>query len=332
MALEFNKHFLSGNVGDLAKHIGLLGAPLLHEQKPLHEYDFRVQAVGRDLRDGAILCRVLERLCSNDRRLTSQLRLPATSRTNKQRNVEIALRSLREAAHSALPYANGDSDTRARDLLVDGNCEGTFAILWHLAAEIAMPRVAEAAELSLEVKQAAQSATRKNQLYVAPVAADTSIGSQLLCWVQAVCAVYDVRTTNLGGSLRDGVALCLVLQYYTPELLGDEELHIDQVRHALIRTVRCVPASFHFALTGRRHRSTSTTSKRRTTWSTMTRPTRPSSSAPPCTPQPSAGSRSSPRASPRWGACRCSSASPMPRSRAPTSRWPRSCCLISSTG
>ena len=122
-----------------------------------------LQAIGRDLRDGAILCRVIERLCDHDRRLTSQLRLPATSRTNKQRNVEVALRFLREQTHCALPYQGGDNDTRTRDFIVDANCEGTCAILWHLAAEIAMPRMIGVTELAHEVKQAAHAANRKNR-------------------------------------------------------------------------------------------------------------------------------------------------------------------------
>ena len=43
MAQEFSKAFLSGGVGDINKHLGLLGVSLVHKQTALHEYDFKLR-------------------------------------------------------------------------------------------------------------------------------------------------------------------------------------------------------------------------------------------------------------------------------------------------
>ena len=42
-------------VGDINKHLSLLGAKLLHKQTALHEFNFAVDALSTDLRDGVRL-------------------------------------------------------------------------------------------------------------------------------------------------------------------------------------------------------------------------------------------------------------------------------------
>ena len=57
----FGRGFLSGGVGNLAQHLGGLGAPLRHEQTALHEYDFLLRRpLAEEARDGARLCRLVE--------------------------------------------------------------------------------------------------------------------------------------------------------------------------------------------------------------------------------------------------------------------------------
>ena len=60
MALEFSRAFLSGGVGDVNKHLSTLGVVLRHKQTALHEYNFAVERLSTDLRDGVRLCRLVD--------------------------------------------------------------------------------------------------------------------------------------------------------------------------------------------------------------------------------------------------------------------------------
>ena len=91
MVTEFCRSYLSGGIGDLAKHLGTLGAPLSHAQSALHEYNFRVDSLATDLRDGARLCRLVELVSLNgERSIVSSTRLPAGSRLQKMHNAMLA--------------------------------------------------------------------------------------------------------------------------------------------------------------------------------------------------------------------------------------------------
>lgn len=51
LLLAFSRDFLSGE-GILPRHLGYLGLPVSHAQKPLDEFDFAVKNLAVDLRCG----------------------------------------------------------------------------------------------------------------------------------------------------------------------------------------------------------------------------------------------------------------------------------------
>ena len=93
MALEFSRAFLSGGVGDVNKHLSSLGVVLRHKQTALHEYNFAVERLSSDLRDGVRLCRLVDLTAGGmqadqadtEPPLTGATRVPANSRLQKVR-------------------------------------------------------------------------------------------------------------------------------------------------------------------------------------------------------------------------------------------------------
>lgn len=224
---EFSRSFLSGGIGDVARHLGSLGAPMAHVQTALHEFNFTVQSLATDLRDGARLCRLIELSAaaggSSEVRLTSNLRLPAVNRTTKLRNAEVALRAI--AAAGVPLCSRGAEPAEAAKLLVDGHCEATLELVWNLIEGVAMPTVAPVQAVAAEARRVRRYATAVSALSngdgVETKVGPPSVVSHLLDWADAVCSGYGVRVFDLGGSLRDGRALLCLVFHYAPEALAD---------------------------------------------------------------------------------------------------------------
>lgn len=51
-----NRDYLKGE-GNVVKHLSYYGYAVSHQQKPLDEYDFHVESLATDLRDGVRLTR-----------------------------------------------------------------------------------------------------------------------------------------------------------------------------------------------------------------------------------------------------------------------------------
>ncbi|TNN36847.1 Abnormal spindle-like microcephaly-associated [Liparis tanakae] len=110
LLLAFSRDFLSGE-GILPRHLGYMGLPVSHVQKPLDEFNFAVKNLAVDLKCGIRLVRVME-LLVQDWTLSATLRLPAISRLQKVHNVDVALQVLKskgvdledEHGNSTFPY------------------------------------------------------------------------------------------------------------------------------------------------------------------------------------------------------------------------------------
>ena len=246
MAQEFSRCFLSGGVGDINKHLSLLGVSLAHKQTALHEFDFGVTSLAVDLRDGVRLCRLVD-ACSGsggghggasgggDGRptLVSAVRVPASTRTNKMRNVELALERLAQGGGGGGGGSGAEAELakeamrRQVRLLVDGHCETTLDVIWGLLSTDVLPKLAPIDAVSREVERARKAAKRAHTGISLPgkllsLASDAaSVPNRLLAWVASVCAVRGYRVHDLGVGLRDGLALCLVVRHYLPDVLPE---------------------------------------------------------------------------------------------------------------
>ncbi|XP_057325109.1 protein abnormal spindle [Microplitis mediator] len=136
--LTFSRHLLSG-VGDITKILRNHGYTVSHKQNYIDEYDYAVNNIGVDLRDGVRLCRVME-LIKNDKTLTGRCRVPAISRLQKVFNVELALTALSESGYSIA----GDIDAKS---IADGHREKTLSLLWQIIYKFQAPRFEKASNI-----------------------------------------------------------------------------------------------------------------------------------------------------------------------------------------
>lgn len=76
---SFLKDRLYGE-GDTMRHLASKGFRLSYEQDPRREYDFRIQTLAVDLRNGMRLCKLVESLtgCSSYRKRTKPLNCKGT--------------------------------------------------------------------------------------------------------------------------------------------------------------------------------------------------------------------------------------------------------------
>jgi abnormal spindle-like microcephaly-associated protein len=111
------KNFLQGE-GDIIRHLGVLGVKLNFEQTYVHEFDYNIQNLHNDLKDGVRLARLLEILTAS-RGLCSSLRVPPVSRLQKLHNVGICM---------AKVYTPTEEQPDAK-CVVEGQPDKTIALL-----------------------------------------------------------------------------------------------------------------------------------------------------------------------------------------------------------
>ncbi|KOO36129.1 abnormal spindle-like microcephaly-associated protein-like protein [Chrysochromulina tobinii] len=195
LANEFSKHFLSGGIGDINRHLGTLGVKLLHEQTPLDEYDFTIaKGLGAELRDGVRLCKLVD-LCTaqlvaaaageggegavataaSEGGITALTLVPAENLSRKTHNARLALQRMAGCGLLAgLDGLEGDAarlgaELKARaDLVVKGHTEATLDVLWGLISKGVMPRLAPTRSVQREVERAHKIAKRTHGAIVLP--------------------------------------------------------------------------------------------------------------------------------------------------------------------
>lgn len=136
--LNFSREVLAG-VGDVTKVLRAHGYVVSHKQTYLDEYDYAVNDIAVDLRDGVRLCRVME-LITGGRNLTCRCRVPAISRLQKVHNVDVALSALLRCGYTL----TGDIDGKS---IADGHREKTLSLLWQIIYKYQAPRFEKAAKL-----------------------------------------------------------------------------------------------------------------------------------------------------------------------------------------
>ena len=134
--LTFSREILSG-IGDITKVLRSHKYVVQHKQTYLDEFDYAVNDMSSDLRDGVRLCRAME-LITGKRDLTCHCRVPAISRLQKVHNVNIALTALLDSGY----VLTGDIDPKS---IADGHREKTLSLLWQIIYKFQAPRFNKAA-------------------------------------------------------------------------------------------------------------------------------------------------------------------------------------------
>ncbi|KAK2740575.1 hypothetical protein FQN55_008784 [Onygenales sp. PD_40] len=168
-------------VGDITRPLNHLDCQVKYKQHPLQEYNYRINNLAVDLRDGILLTRLVELLLypsastllsqqhdpdatatlamptgeilslaqgEEDWPLSQHLKLPCIGRATKLFNVQVAL--------SALAGVMGvgviAKDIRAEDI-VDGYREKTIALLWGLVGKWGLPGLVDWEDVRKEIRR-----------------------------------------------------------------------------------------------------------------------------------------------------------------------------------
>ncbi|KAG7220014.1 hypothetical protein INR49_000662 [Caranx melampygus] len=238
LLLAFSRDFLSGE-GILPRHLGYLGLPVSHVQKPLDEFDFAVKNLAVDLKCGIRLVRVME-LLIQDWSMSAKLRLPAISRLQKVHNVDIALQVLKSKGVDLTDERGSTIDSRD---IVDGHREKTLSLLWKIIFKFHVEVIVDEDQLRDEISFLKKTLRTKRRLVslradrgLQPSPAKTRVPYEhsstkitlLMDWVRAV--------ENFTVTFSDGRILCYLIHHYHPSLLSEQA-----VSHSTTQTVECSP-------------------------------------------------------------------------------------------
>ncbi|XP_031725631.1 abnormal spindle-like microcephaly-associated protein [Anarrhichthys ocellatus] len=246
LLLAFARDFLSGE-GILSRHLGYLGLPVSHVQKPLDEFNFAVKNLAVDLKCGIRLVRVME-LLIQDWSLSAKLRLPTVSRLQKVHNVDMALQVLKSKGVDLNDEHGSDIDSRD---IVDGHREKTLSLLWKIIFAFHVEVILDEDQLREEIGFLKRTLRTKRRLVslradrgLQPSPSRTRVPYEhsstkitlLMDWVRTVCDFYNLKVENFTVTFSDGRVLCYLIHHYHPGLLPARA-----VSHSTTQTVECSP-------------------------------------------------------------------------------------------
>ncbi|XP_047192689.1 abnormal spindle-like microcephaly-associated protein isoform X2 [Scophthalmus maximus] len=247
LLLAFSRDFLSGE-GILPRHLGYLGLPVTHVQKPLDEFNFAVKNLAADLKCGVRLVRVME-LLIQDWSLSAKLRLPAISRLQKVHNVDVALQVLKSKGLDLKDEHGAVIDSRD---VVDGHREKTLSLLWKIIFAFHVEVILDEDQLREEIGFLKRTLSTKRRLVslradrgLQPSPAKTRQPQTehsstkinlLMDWARTVGDFYSLKVENFTVTFSDGRVLCYLIHHYHPGLLPEVA-----VSHSTTQTVECSP-------------------------------------------------------------------------------------------
>ncbi|KAI5856964.1 calponin homology domain-containing protein [Tricharina praecox] len=205
--------------GDISKPMSHLNYTLEAVQDPLSEFDYKIDNIAVDMRDGIRLTRVAEVLLRSKGRqslsgeqddeeddwpLSLHLQHPATSRVQKMHNVNLAL--------SALDNAGGKPHRIEAKDIVDGYREKTVGLLWGLLSQWGL-------ELLLDwntvINETARLETKESSDRANDVVSDSRDYVGLLKnWATCIAAKHGLVVTNLTTSFADGKVFTAIVSEY----------------------------------------------------------------------------------------------------------------------
>jgi abnormal spindle-like microcephaly-associated protein len=239
------------SAGDITKSLSHIGCHVTYRQHKLEEFDYTIDNIAVDLRDGVRLTRLVEILFytsehmrndlddqaevtlssgealsllgdERDLPLSKHLKYPCISRAAKIYNVQIAL--------SALNSVNGGRNILGdviADHIVDGYREKTVALLWALVSKFGLAGLVDWEDLRKEIGRLQRKATLQlGQDWVKQEAWFTQNGSDhsslLLQWVRILAAMRRLEIRNMTTSFADGRIYGAIVDEYEPFITGRE--------------------------------------------------------------------------------------------------------------
>ncbi|TQB75415.1 hypothetical protein MPDQ_003104 [Monascus purpureus] len=248
--------------GDITKQLSHLGCNVYYKQHQRKEYDYHIENLAVDLRDGVRLTRIVEILLYpstsflnnansdldtlttsrvqngrtvseeyDDWPLSQQLKFPCTSRAAKLFNVCVALEALASANGGGVIVGN----TRAEDV-VDGHREKSIALLWGLVSKWGLSGLVDWDDLRKEIdrlKRKAKDSVQSNEERQLD-SQDDEHTSLLTQWASLLAGLKGLRIENLTTSFADGTIYESIVEEYEDYILENATRygqHIDEAHN-----------------------------------------------------------------------------------------------------
>jgi hypothetical protein len=240
--LNFCMEFL-GSQSDFVKTLSVHEYHVHFEQESRHEYDYTVNDITTDLRDGTRLLRLAELLTEYSD--ISCFHRNTISRMQKLNNVSMALRALLGQDISA------DEIKKEANSIVGGNRECTLLLLWKLQYKYELRTMTDSNSVHLEATNVREEEHWRGTIFnesdtynlavdvpirsadgtiTYPAAVNEELDNEdfaeedssayaLADWCNSIAGLYGVPVHNITDSLADGRALCLIVHYYHPNVL-----------------------------------------------------------------------------------------------------------------
>ena len=226
--------------GSIVRPLVQLGYRFSHEQLPLAEYQYRIDNLATDLRDGVRLAFIVDMLllpapslvkgpekiaCTigSPKRhlpLLHRMKFPCESRALKLYNVQITLTALQDIPELAIVLDQFD----AKDV-VDGHREKSMMLLWALVGKWGLSYMIDLKELGRETRriQRLQALPHdQNQPEAGNVGEQSTQHTRALkAWARAIAQSRGIDIPNYTTAFADGSMFNMVLdqyQHFIPQL------------------------------------------------------------------------------------------------------------------
>ncbi|EFR04400.1 hypothetical protein MGYG_07406 [Nannizzia gypsea CBS 118893] len=216
---------------DITRPLARLDCSLVYKQHSLGEYNYHINNIAVDIRDGVILTRLTELLLlehfperfhtkeKEGRPLSGQLRMPCISRANKVHNARVTLSALAKDFPSIGATIGG---IKPEDI-VDGYREKTIALLWIIVAKWGLSTLVdwddlkgEIVRLEKKISRLARKETSLPPCHEQAIMTDTAgcHSSLLHRWASCLARLRGLEVSNLTTSLADGRVFMSILDEY----------------------------------------------------------------------------------------------------------------------
>ncbi|RPA86353.1 hypothetical protein BJ508DRAFT_149605 [Ascobolus immersus RN42] len=236
------------SLGDVVRPLSHLNYIVSHTQDPLEEFNYTVDNLAVDLRDGVRLVRAVELLLypptsdsasdwySEDWPLSSHIKFPALGRPQKIYNVSLALRALEEVGGNKGGVSAAD--------VVDGCRERTIGLLLEIMQRWGLGSLVDFDETRREVERLERKVKKRH--IVDEEEGEYAEANLLKRWAAAVAELHGLLTKveNLTTSFADGsVFLAIVTEYeqYFPTR------HPKGIEETLEKKLRALGCNSYFA-------------------------------------------------------------------------------------
>ena len=236
-------------IGDVCRPLSHLDYHVHYTQFPLSEYEYKINNLAADLRDGIRLTRLVELLlyppqslsCLNENVtvamptgevltsiieegqswvLSQHLKFPCIGRAQKVYNVQIALSALR-----GIRGVGQIAENLSAEDIVDGHREKTVALLWSLVGKWGLDALVDFEALSKETRRlsrldrAVSDVDEDDEQYLEGLEKHTYL---LKAWARTIACRSGIRVLNLTTSFADGRVFGTIVDEYRPYLPQDK--------------------------------------------------------------------------------------------------------------